>query len=122
MDIPRFSDEEVEQIIAWNAPARLSLVPLSLSLHHPKLHWAIGKCINLANHPDPIVRGNALQAFGHFARRFRTAHRNLVEPLIQTALKEKNKYIRESALTAADEIDAYCTWKVNRKPNDKRTL
>ncbi|HEY0256085.1 MAG TPA: hypothetical protein VGC39_01485 [Candidatus Methylacidiphilales bacterium] len=120
MDVPQFSDEEIEEIIAWNDPARLCLVPLSLSLHHPKLHWAIGKCINLANHADPTVRGNALQSFGHFARRFRTAHRSLVEPLIQEALKEKNKYIRESAMAAADEIDAHCTWKVDRTSKHKK--
>ena len=112
--------EDAKQIIAWNDIERLRTVPLSLSLYSDDLHWAIGQCINLASHSDAIVRGNAILSFGHFARRFHCAHRKFVEPLIQWALKDKNKFIRGQAETAADGIGQFCTWKVDRTSKKKR--
>ena len=108
--------EEVLQIISWNDLNRLYLVPIALGLYSEDLHWAIGKCIDLAVHPDPTVRGNALLSFGHFARRFQTAHRALVEPLIQKGLLDPDPYVRGHAEDAAADIDQFCTWKVSRKP------
>ncbi len=118
--IEPLTKEDAKQIIAWNDIERLRTVPLSLSLYSDNLYWAIGQCINLASHSDPIVRGNAILSFGHFARRFHCAHRKLVEPLIQSALKDKNKFIRGQAETAADDIDHFCTWKVNSNSKKKR--
>jgi hypothetical protein len=112
--------DDAKQIIAWNDIERLRTVPLSLSLYSDDLHWAIGQCINLASHNDVIVRGNAILSFGHFARRFHFAHRKFVEPLIQSALKDKNKFIRGQAENAADDIDRFCTWKVDRDHKKKR--
>ena len=114
-DVKTMSREEIEQIISWNDLNRLHFVPIALGLHCDDLHWGIGKCINLAEHPDPTVRGNALLSFGHFARRFHCAHRKLVEPLLQKGLMDKNPYVRRQAETAADDIDQFCTWKVDRK-------
>ncbi len=119
-NIEPLDKEDAKQIIAWNDIERLRTVPLSLSLYSDDLHWAIGHCINLAFHSDSIVRGNAILSFGHFARRFHCAHRKLVEPLIQSALKDKDKFIRGQAESAADDIDHFCTWKVNRNSPKKR--
>jgi len=113
--IEPMSRAQVDEIIAWNDLERLRLVPVALGLHCEDLNWAIGKCIDLARHSDPIVRGNALLSFGHFARRFGSAHRKLVEPLIQEGLRDKSPYVRGHALDAADDIDHFCTWKVKRK-------
>lgn len=115
------SREDVEQIMAWNDLDRLRRVPVALGLHCDDLHWGIGKCITLAGHPDPVVRGNAILSFGHFARRFRCAHKNLVEPLIEAALHDKNPYIRGQAESAADDINQFCTWKVQKTKAKRRS-
>jgi hypothetical protein len=119
-EVKPLTKEEVLQIISWNDVERLRTVLLALSLHSDKHHWAHGKCIDLASHEDPIVRGNALRSFGHSARRHGSVHVPLVEPLLQKGLRDPEVYVRRQAEAAADDIDQFCTWKVQRNPKNKR--
>ncbi|MBI1375649.1 MAG: hypothetical protein GC159_23305 [Phycisphaera sp.] len=111
--------DQVEEIMSANDIDRLITLPLSLGLYCDDAFWGVGKCIDLAKHGDSRVRGHAIRAFGHFARRFRIGHKELAGPLIASALSDQDTFVREQARIAADEIDTHCLWKVDRKGSKK---
>jgi len=117
-DGPRFENPEftgtadAEATIQRNHPEELLHVPVAVSLYAPDLDWAQSVCAQLAAHPDPRVRGNAVLGFGHLARRFRCLDRNIVM-LIKAALHDPSQYVRGQAVTAADDIAHYLHWTID---------
>jgi hypothetical protein len=63
-------------------------------------------CMRLSQHPDEIVRGNAILGFGHLAR----LHGKLGKPeiaIVQRGLHDPSDYVRGQANAAADDLKQF---------------
>jgi hypothetical protein len=95
-------------------PLELQLLILEVALESSEREWAEWACTQLAKHRNANVRGNALVGFGHLARRFGRLDPNRVKPLIESALHAHNEHIREHAESAADDVNTFLSWQVER--------
>ena len=101
------SREEAELVMSRNQPSELLLVPISVSMYSEDLRWAETLCINLSNHPDATVRGNAILGFGHLARRFGTLNTEVIDPIVAAGLRDSEEYVRMQSSSAHDDIQHY---------------
>lgn len=95
-------------------PFELQEMVLQIALESEDREWAEWACVLLARHRNANVRGNALQGFGHLARRFGRLDPMRTRPLIENGLHAHHEYIREQATSAADDVEAYLSWSVSR--------
>ncbi|HEX8635118.1 MAG TPA: hypothetical protein VF703_13305 [Pyrinomonadaceae bacterium] len=87
---------------------------ISAVLHSDDPAWAEDVCLRLARHEHFNVRGNAILGFGHLARIHRQLDERRVKPLIEDALREASDYVRGQADAAADEVEFFLKWKIDR--------
>ena len=111
-DLESFTAGDVEEAVARNSPDELQLVPIIVALSSPDPGSGAAVCLRLTTHEDPKVRGNAILSIGHLARRFRCLDETLVKPVIETALHDRDEYVRSSACSAADEIHQFLHWTI----------
>ena len=125
-----WTEADVEAVIARGDPSELLYVPLVVSLDPPGRVWAEQVCLRLATHPDPNVRGNAIEGFGHLARIFRSLNRRLVEPVVQAGLLDPDGWVRAKAENVAGDIEWFLGWVFSGRessggsesaPHDKTT-
>ncbi|HZG53863.1 MAG TPA: hypothetical protein VEZ40_17295 [Pyrinomonadaceae bacterium] len=109
------SKVEVEAAISRNDPDELLKAVISAALHSDDPGWAEDVCLRLAKHEHFNVRGNAILGFGHLARIHRRLDERRVKPLIETALREANDYVRGQADAAADDVEFFLKWKIDRR-------
>lgn len=95
-------------------PLELQQLILDVSLEARSRRWAEWACAKLARHRNANVRGNALQGFGHLARRFGEVDPARARRPIETGLYADNEYVREKATSAADDVDTHLSWRVQR--------
>ena len=67
-EIASFTKTEIVAALDRANPAELKTMALSAALHVDDVDWAQAICLKLAAHPDAMVRGNAILAFGQLAR------------------------------------------------------
>ena len=103
-----------EAALERDDPFELQDMVLQIALESEDQEWAEWACARLARHRNANVRGNALQGFGHLARRFGRLDPKRARPLIENGLHAHHEYIREQAASAADDVDAYLSWSVSR--------
>jgi hypothetical protein len=108
------SKDEIKAAIARDDPDDLSYAVISAALYSDDPDWAEGVCLRLANHEHFNVRGNAFLGFGHIARIHGKLDESGVKPLIEAALIDESDYVRGQANAAADDVEFYLKWKVNR--------
>jgi len=111
-DLDRFTPADVEAAISRSDPEELPLVPLTLALLADGPDLAETVCIRLARHEIPSVRGNAVVALGHLARRFRRLDEPQVRPLLEAALQDPDATVRLLAKSAADEVHQFLHWTI----------
>jgi hypothetical protein len=119
MPLPEWTVDEIQEVIARNDPEELRFVPLVVSLSPPSRVFAEQVCLRFASHPDPSVRGNAMQGFGHIAMVFRALNRTLIEPVIEAGRLDSDEWVRGCADDAVGDIEWYCGW-VFRGREDQR--
>ena len=105
------SKAAAEAAIVRNAPAELLYVPLQASMDADNCTWAEDVCVRLAVHPDPNVRGNAVEGFSHLARRFGVLDRTRIEPLLRAALADSDPWVRAKAEDATRDIAHFLGWR-----------
>ena len=108
------SKDEIESAILRNDPDDLLYAVISAALYSDDPGWAEGICLRLANHEHFNVRGNAILGFGHIARIHGKLDEVRVKPLIEAALIDESDYVRGQAYAAADDVEFFLKWKVNR--------
>ena len=96
--------------IARNDPDELLRLAIGIALHGNDPDWAQQVCVQLASHAHANVRGNAILGFGHLARRFGTLDIATVGPLVRAALSDGERYVREQADVAADDLEQFSGW------------
>lgn len=112
--IPKFTKTEMEQAISENDLDKLKYVPLFASLYFENRDFAAKVCIALASHSDFNVRGLAIESFGHLARIDGELDKEIVKPLIEKGLIDKNEFVREKANDAKDDIKHFLKWEFKK--------
>jgi len=91
-------------------PYELATVVLSIGLHEPDPAWAGPFCLDLTNHANPEVRGNAVLSLGHLVRRFGRdlpgAHTTVMDT-IEAARIDPSEHVRRQAEAAGDDARHY---------------
>ena len=108
--LPEWSDAEIQAVIARGDPRELLYVPLVASMFPSSRVHAEQICLRFASHPDPSVRGNALEGFGHIARLYRSLNKRLIEPVMEAGLRDPDDWVRDKAEWAARDIEMFCGW------------
>lgn len=104
----------VEDAIERDDPIELMDLVLDIGHSAPSREWAQSCCVQLAKHRNANVRGNAVIAFGHLARRFGRLDPQRVRRLVEIALHDPSDYVREQAQTAADDLTTFLSWEFER--------
>lgn len=113
-EIKQLSQPEVEAAISCDKPDELAVAVLAAALYLEDAIWAEDVCVRLASHEHEAVRGNAVLSFGHIARIHRKLTERTVKPLIESALVDKSAYVRSHAESAADDVELFLRWHLNR--------
>ncbi len=111
-DLASFTRADVDAAITRNDPDELQLVPITVALSSSELAMAQEVCLKLCTHEHCKVRGNAVMSLGHLARRFRSLDADKVRPLLESALNDKDEYVKMLAKSAADEIHQFLHWQI----------
>lgn len=114
-----WTEADVDAVIARGDPAELLYVPLVVSMSPPSRVYAEQICLRFATHPDPNVRGNAMEGFGHIARLFRSLNKRLIHPVVEAGLRDEHEWVRGKAEDAAADIEWHIGW-VFRGREDER--
>lgn len=88
-------------------PEALAQAIIAISLYHARATEAQAFCVRFAQHDNATVRGNALLALGHLARRHRVLDRKVCEPLLRKGLEDPSAYVRGHAISALDDIKQF---------------
>ena len=104
----------VEDAIELDDPIELADLATDVGLVAEPLEWAQSCCIQLARHRNANVRGNAVLAFGHLARRFGRLDPQRIRRLVQIALYDPSEYVRGQANSAADDLSTFLGWEFER--------
>ncbi|MGH0028274.1 MAG: hypothetical protein ACQGVC_00660 [Myxococcota bacterium] len=107
----------VEDAIERDDPVELMDVALEIGTEdesQPR-EWAQSCCVQLARHRNAQVRGNAVLAFGHLARRFGRLDPQRVRRLVEIALHDPSDYVRGQAVSAADDLRTFLAWEFDTR-------
>src|SRR5262249_61308321 len=103
---------DVEAVIARGDPQELLYVPIVVSLDPRDCAWAQRVCVELASHPHPDVRSNALLGFAHLARRCKQLDEAIVRPIVEAAFEDEA--LRGRAGDVADDLELWLGWQIDR--------
>ncbi len=111
-DLERITTDDIIAALKRQDSHELSLVSITVALLSQDRLVAQDVCINLCDPAyDNKVRGNAVMSLGHLARRFRSLDEETVKPIIESALRDEDEYVRIHAKAAADEIHQFLGWQ-----------
>jgi hypothetical protein len=109
----------VEDALERDDPIELMDLALDIALEAGEREWAQSCCIQLSRHRNAQVRGNAVAAFGHLARRFGRLDPQRVRRIVDVALHDPSEYVRSQAESAADDLATFLDWEFERpRPRD----
>jgi hypothetical protein len=112
--IPKSGGCDIEAVLSRGDLTEIRLVALSVSLHSKDPEQAEGVCLRLARHVDGITRGNSILGLGHVARIHRRLTEIVARPVVEAALRDSDEWVRGQAASAADDIEHYLGWKLDR--------
>lgn len=104
--IPELSRQQVEAALDRDDPDELSVAVLAVTLGWDDAAQAEALCLQLAEHMDQTVRGNAVLGLGHLARRFGSLSAQSVG-VVEAARSDAASYVRGQAEDARDDIDSF---------------
>lgn len=112
-------DEIGEQLeLLQNEPDELKRFIVGIALYHPDGARVELACRSYVGHDDEEVRGNAILAFGHLARRFRVLSPD-IKPLIESALLDDSAHVKGQAWAAASDVRFFLGWNVKGFKKDE---
>jgi hypothetical protein len=100
-----------EAVIAEDDLEALREVVTEIAHDAPDREWAQSCLIQLARHRDAEVRGNAVQGFGHLARRFGRLDPQRVRRIVGIALVDPSPAVREKARSAVLDLRTFLRWE-----------
>ncbi|MEE2690243.1 MAG: hypothetical protein VX640_01765 [Pseudomonadota bacterium] len=102
------------RLLSGTALEYLQTLPIALSLDPPDDVDVEAVCVALSAHSDTYVRGNAILGFGHLSRTLRVLDEATVKPIVEAALHDPARFVRGQADAAADDIEHFLGWKIDR--------
>ena len=105
---------QVEDALERDDPMEPMDLVVDIGLEADSREWAQSCCVQLARHRNANVRGNAVLAFAHLARRFGRLDPGRVRRLVEIALHDPSDYVREQAASAADDLFTFLSWEFER--------
>jgi hypothetical protein len=111
--IAEASRTEAESALKDGDVGKLSRLVIGIGLYEMDREWAEAYCLDLCSHVDPNVRGNAILALGHLARRFGCLNEPDARPLIERGLKDSDEHVRGQAHAANDDVAHFLGWQLN---------
>jgi hypothetical protein len=111
-DLDTITIKEVNAALLRDDPHELELVSITIALSELDFNFTQSICIRLSSSSYSKVRGNALVSLGHLARRYLMLDEQSVKPSLEAALIDSDKYVRDSAKSAADEIHQFLHWDI----------
>lgn len=112
--IPEFTKAEMQKAIDENDIEKLIYVPLFASLYFEDRDYAEEICIKLSTHNDENIRANAIEGFEHIARIDGKLNKEVVKPIIEAGLKDKNDFVRDKSEWTKDATKQYFKWKYKK--------
>ena len=112
--VPVIGEGDVERVLARGDLGELRLLALSFALHCENREQSEALCLRLATHEDGIVRGNAILGLGHVAHIHGTLTERVAKPAVEAALGDPNEWVRQQAASAAEDIEQFLKWKLDR--------
>jgi HEAT repeat protein len=112
--IPKFTGAEMEKAVAEDDMEKLLFVPLFASLYYEDRNYAEEICIKLAHHSNSNVRATAIEGFEHLARIDGKLNKEIVKPIIEKALKDKNEFVRRNADETKAATEHFLKWNYNK--------
>ncbi|WP_395750543.1 hypothetical protein [Prosthecobacter sp.] len=110
---------KIEEAISQGDAERLRCWVVAVSMYDADASYAEDLCLRLSNHPDEIVRGNAILGFGHIARVHRRLDEERVKPLIVAAFLDSSWNVTGHAFSAREDTQFFLGWKF--EPLDKQS-
>jgi hypothetical protein len=104
----------VEAALERDDPLELEDLALEVALEGEEREWVQACCAQLARHRNAVVRGNAVAALGHVARRFGRLDPQRIKRIVEIALCDRSEYVRERAESAADDLATFLSWDFER--------
>ena len=105
-----------ERALERDDPVELERIVAEVALESEDREWAECTCVQLARHRNAGVRGGALRGFGYLAQRFGALDRRRVQRLVERALYAHHELVREHAESAAQDLETYLAWEIDRPP------
>ena len=112
------AEARFESALLRDDPFELQDVIDEIALESAARIWAECCCAQLTKHRNAEVRGAALRGFGHLARRFGILDPNRVRPLIDKGLHARHESVRRGAESAADDVETFLSWQIDRPSAD----
>lgn len=109
--IKHYSQTEINKAVRDNDADKLLLMVLSVALYSNDHEYAENFCLQLSNHENFNVRGNAILGFGHITRIDGKLNEKTVKPIIKKALLDENEFVRGQADSAMDDTKHFLKWK-----------
>ncbi|WP_440957431.1 hypothetical protein ACFELO_08950 [Oceanicaulis sp. LC35] len=100
----------VAQIIERGPLEDLQTLPIALALGLPDRVDVQAICLQLAEHEDEYVRGNAVLALGHLARLTGELHETRVRKVLGEALEDDSEFVRGQADNARSDLHMFLGW------------
>ena len=80
---------------------------LGLSLYGENFDLIQETLVEYSGNSDENIRGIAILCFGHIARIYGRINTELVLPIVQKGLKDKNSFVRGHSHSALDDIEFF---------------
>jgi hypothetical protein len=106
-----------EAVIAQDDLEALRKLVLEIANEASDREWAQSCFVQLARHRDAEVRGNAVQGFGHLARRFGRLDPQRVRRIVGIALVDPSASVREKARSAVLDLRTFLRWDFDDEPS-----
>jgi hypothetical protein len=110
--IPRYSRDEIDLALAEDDRDVLLIAGISAAYHDTDWEFAQDLCIQLYEHPNKIVRGNAILGLVMIAKNRGILNRAAIEPILLRAMKDPEGEVRMRAEDAIREINAILNWDI----------
>jgi hypothetical protein len=109
-DPGKVTHDSFKELSVGNDYVALAEAIVSLALYDADRVFCERNLVELAEHEDQRVRGNAILGFGHIARRFGECSPEVRE-LIEAASRDESEYVRGQATSAVDDLTFFLGWQ-----------
>lgn len=110
-----WTSDQIEEVLSRGDANELVYVPIVVSMNAPAFEAGRAEdiCVDLSNHADPRVRGNALKGLGHLARITGKFSREDSIDRVREGLSDPDESVRGHAQDAASDVYMFTGLKIS---------